>query len=274
LRLTPRVGRLPSVSISLEEFLSFPCGYEDPPFTIPLWNLPSSTCDSPQGNSSSFSGSPADLAQHHDDFGSQSINWDVALFNTSVSSDGFLAGSSSLPLTSSSALMQDGLQAPVFPNTVSAPWPEMSVPASGTYLGDDSYGSSFTASGQSYNIVAMSSGMGVGNLTSSTPMLKDRSSSGSAPSPRNRVSSSPEQQSHSKSSTSKSSSLAPDAARVEKRRANTMAARRYRQKRVDQMTGLEAELKDVKTERDDLKVRCARLEGEVETLRALLRAQK
>lgn len=53
-----------------------------------------------------------------------------------------------------------------------------------------------------------------------------------------------------------------------------MAARRYRQKRVDQMSGLESELKEVKSERDDLKVRCARLEGEVETLRALLRAQK
>jgi hypothetical protein len=40
------------------------------------------------------------------------------------------------------------------------------------------------------------------------------------------------------------------------------------------MSTLEGELKDVKGERDDLKVRCARLEGEVETLRALLKAQK
>jgi len=52
-----------------------------------------------------------------------------------------------------------------------------------------------------------------------------------------------------------------------------MAARRYRQKRVDQMSGLEAQLKETQSERDDLKVRCARLEGEVETLRALLKAQ-
>lgn len=73
---------------------------------------------------------------------------------------------------------------------------------------------------------------------------------------------------------SKNSPLAAESARVEKRKANTHAARRYRQKRVDQMSTLEGELKDVKTERDDLKVRCARLEGEVETLRALLRAQK
>ncbi|KAF2124940.1 hypothetical protein P153DRAFT_360585 [Dothidotthia symphoricarpi CBS 119687] len=72
----------------------------------------------------------------------------------------------------------------------------------------------------------------------------------------------------------KNTPLAAEPTRVEKRKANTLAARRYRQKRVDQMSGLESELKDVKTERDDLKVRCARLEGEVETLRALLKAQK
>lgn len=53
-----------------------------------------------------------------------------------------------------------------------------------------------------------------------------------------------------------------------------MAARRYRQKRVDQMTTLESQLKDTQAERDTLKVRCARLEGEVETLRALLAARK
>jgi hypothetical protein len=40
------------------------------------------------------------------------------------------------------------------------------------------------------------------------------------------------------------------------------------------MSGLEAELKEVKAERDDMKVRCAKLEGEVEALRALLRSQK
>ncbi|KAL1643028.1 hypothetical protein SLS61_009416 [Didymella pomorum] len=62
--------------------------------------------------------------------------------------------------------------------------------------------------------------------------------------------------------------------KVEKRKANTLAARRYRQKRVDQMSGLEAELKEVKADRDEWKVRCAKLEGEVEALRALLRAQK
>jgi len=50
-----------------------------------------------------------------------------------------------------------------------------------------------------------------------------------------------------------------------------MAARRYRQKRVDQMSDLEATLKETQSERDDLKVRVARLEGELEVLRALVR---
>lgn len=61
--------------------------------------------------------------------------------------------------------------------------------------------------------------------------------------------------------------------RIEKRKQNTLAARRYRQKRVDQMSSLESALKETQTERDDLKVRVARLEGEVETLRELLRSK-
>jgi hypothetical protein len=64
------------------------------------------------------------------------------------------------------------------------------------------------------------------------------------------------------------------ATRIEKRKQNTLAARRYRQKRVDQMASLESTLKETQSERDDLKVRVARLEGEVETLRQLLRSQK
>jgi hypothetical protein len=98
---------------------------------------------------------------------------------------------------------------------------------------------------------------------SSTSSHKDRNSPSS------------EQTSPSIFSSAKHSPLAPDpSSKVEKRKANTLAARRYRQKRVDQMSTLEAELKEVKAEREDLKVRNARLEGEVETLRALLRSQK
>ncbi|QSZ36017.1 hypothetical protein DSL72_007141 [Monilinia vaccinii-corymbosi] len=62
--------------------------------------------------------------------------------------------------------------------------------------------------------------------------------------------------------------------RVEKRKSNTLAARRYRQKRVDQMSSLEAALKEVERERDALKVRVAKLEGETETLKSLLSSKK
>ncbi|KAI8931156.1 hypothetical protein NX059_011509 [Plenodomus lindquistii] len=108
-----------------------------------------------------------------------------------------------------------------------------------------------------------------------TPMTQEHSHSGSSFTSKDRMSSSPEQSSYySKLAPAKSSPLAPEPSKVEKRKANTLAARRYRQKRVDAMSSLEAELKDVKTERDDYKVRCAKLEGEVEALRALLRTQK
>jgi hypothetical protein len=50
-----------------------------------------------------------------------------------------------------------------------------------------------------------------------------------------------------------------------------MAARRYRQKRVDQVNDLEAALKEVRAERDALKIKAARLEGEVDVLRSLLK---
>ncbi len=58
--------------------------------------------------------------------------------------------------------------------------------------------------------------------------------------------------------------------RIKKRTLNTLAARRYRQKRVDQMAGLEITLKETETERDELKIKVARLEAEVEVLRRLV----
>lgn len=106
-------------------------------------------------------------------------------------------------------------------------------------------------------------------------MKTDRSDSGSSTNLPNRNTHSPEQSPNTKLSTStKNSPSTEPSSRIEKRKANTLAARRYRQKRVDQMSGLEIELKEVKAERDDMKVRCAKLEGEVEALRALLRSQK
>lgn len=68
--------------------------------------------------------------------------------------------------------------------------------------------------------------------------------------------------------------ILPSPSRIEKRKLNTLAARRYRQKRVDQMNGLEAALKETQLERDALKVRVARLEGEAEILRQLLQVRK
>ncbi|KAF2662706.1 hypothetical protein K491DRAFT_686582 [Lophiostoma macrostomum CBS 122681] len=95
--------------------------------------------------------------------------------------------------------------------------------------------------------------------------------SGSSPaSPISRGSSSERSTSAPKLSIKNTAHPNESSARVEKRRQNTLAARRYRQKRVDQMSTLESTLQETRLERDDLKVRVARLEGEVETLRRLL----
>jgi hypothetical protein len=61
---------------------------------------------------------------------------------------------------------------------------------------------------------------------------------------------------------------------IRKRKLNTLAARRYRQKRVDQVTELETALKNTQRERDDLSVRVARLEGELGALRQMLDSKK
>ncbi|PKY01998.1 hypothetical protein P168DRAFT_328989 [Aspergillus campestris IBT 28561] len=81
--------------------------------------------------------------------------------------------------------------------------------------------------------------------------------------------------SHTPSSTSsRGTSPKETANRVVKRELNTQAARRYRQRRVDQMSKLEAELEAVKRERDALKMHVSKLEGETDALRGLLELQK
>ncbi|KAL7897200.1 hypothetical protein HDV63DRAFT_88614 [Trichoderma sp. SZMC 28014] len=55
-----------------------------------------------------------------------------------------------------------------------------------------------------------------------------------------------------------------------RRHRNTMAARKYRQKRLDQVADLERALSDVTSERDDLKLKLARREAEVDALREIL----
>jgi hypothetical protein len=61
-----------------------------------------------------------------------------------------------------------------------------------------------------------------------------------------------------------------------KRHRNTLAARKYRQKRLDRIKELEDALADVTRERDDLRIRLARQEAETEALKMLmkLRADK
>lgn len=57
---------------------------------------------------------------------------------------------------------------------------------------------------------------------------------------------------------------------MEKRRLNTLAARRCRQRRADRMKDLEEELEKVRRERDDLRLKCSKLEGETDALKGLL----
>lgn len=61
-----------------------------------------------------------------------------------------------------------------------------------------------------------------------------------------------------------------ETSRVEKRRLNTLAARRCRQRRVDRVKSLEAELESVRRERDELRLRVSKLEGETNALNLLL----
>lgn len=77
---------------------------------------------------------------------------------------------------------------------------------------------------------------------------------------------------NSKSTTPQSpvSTTTAPSSRIKKRTLNTEAARRYRQRRVDQVSGLETELKETQAERDALKNRVARLEGELDVLRRLM----
>jgi hypothetical protein len=75
---------------------------------------------------------------------------------------------------------------------------------------------------------------------------------------------------NSSSPTSTSTKTQSNPSRVRKRTLNTLAARRYRQKRVDQVAGLETALKESEAEKDGLKIRVAKLEAEVEVLRGLI----
>lgn len=64
----------------------------------------------------------------------------------------------------------------------------------------------------------------------------------------------------------------PDAADLAlKRQRNNIAAKKYRQKRIDRITELEEEVDEVKRERDELRIKLARQEAETAALREMLK---
>ncbi|KAK4247622.1 hypothetical protein C7999DRAFT_41054 [Corynascus novoguineensis] len=58
---------------------------------------------------------------------------------------------------------------------------------------------------------------------------------------------------------------------LDRRHRNNLAAKRYRQKKIDRIEELEREVKEVKQERDDLRIQLARQEAEVAALREMLK---
>jgi hypothetical protein len=58
-----------------------------------------------------------------------------------------------------------------------------------------------------------------------------------------------------------------------KRQRNTLAARKYRQKRIDRITELEDTVDKLKSEREELRIKLARQEAETAALKEMLRAK-
>lgn len=105
-------------------------------------------------------------------------------------------------------------------------------------------------------------------FASASPTLTSNSASSKSPSPSTPTST--KSKSSSKASYSKAGDKVEGDSKVKKRTLNTLAARRYRQKKVDVVEGLEKELREMRAERDALKVANAKLEGEVSVLRGLV----
>lgn len=62
--------------------------------------------------------------------------------------------------------------------------------------------------------------------------------------------------------------------RIEKRQRNNVAARKYRQKRIDRIEELEAALSSMTKERDDLRIKAARSDAEIQLLKDMLHRPK
>ncbi|KAM0355160.1 hypothetical protein ACHAPU_001023 [Fusarium lateritium] len=128
--------------------------------------------------------------------------------------------------------------------------------------------------------------MGDGFLTQKQPHTinsspSEQPSTSSTPHPTNKSSSSipgtstfslhPSPSSSSGSSRKRKSSPEDEDSSVAiKRQRNTLAARKYRQKRLDRITELEDALAAMKDERDDMRLQLARREAEVDALRGML----
>ncbi|KAG5656720.1 hypothetical protein KAF25_010273 [Fusarium avenaceum] len=117
-------------------------------------------------------------------------------------------------------------------------------------------------------------------LPVNSPSL-EQSSTSSTPHPTNKTSSSipgtstfslhPSPSSSSGSSRKRKSSPEDEDSNVAlKRQRNTLAARKYRQKRLDRISELEDALAAMKDERDDMRLQLARREAEVDALREML----
>lgn len=65
----------------------------------------------------------------------------------------------------------------------------------------------------------------------------------------------------------------PHTDKILRRQRNTIAARKYRQKKVDRISDLEKMLEDMTRERDELRLRLARQEAETEALRSVMRKE-
>ncbi|KAH6612092.1 hypothetical protein C7974DRAFT_418993 [Boeremia exigua] len=214
--------------------------------------------------------------------GTPLISWDQDLnFTTADSSIALL--DTSLPLASTSSFSALVTPDNTFFDTTN--WHSLSLPSGNEQFARNALHHSLAPGGspllmtteEHINLLAMAPNMHTTfDMSMTTPMEPNRSQSGSSSTSfQNQNSYSPEHSPPTRLSTStKSSPPTEPPTKIEKRKANTLAARRYRQKRVDQVSGLEAELKQAKAESDEWKVRCAKLEGEVEALRALIRSQK
>lgn len=63
----------------------------------------------------------------------------------------------------------------------------------------------------------------------------------------------------------------PHADKILRRQRNTIAARKYRQKKVDRISDLEKMLEEMTRERDELRLRLARQEAETDALKSIMK---